>query len=99
MLITITTKKEVIITTGESLDVCFVNGNLLIEGDTTLQIPREELLSLKFDDLQSREESYSFSKTNTSQWITSVSSLLTIKVKNKLLRSILTWLFPQQQTR
>ena len=99
MLIKITTKNGVIVTTGDIKDVNLSNGffNLVDEGRDLL-VCKNELLSIHIEDVPSNEQTYVFPDTNVNQWNSSVSSLITIKVRNKFIRKFLSWIFPHYKT-
>jgi hypothetical protein len=100
MLIKITTKKGVIVTTTKTDELCIKHGHVLLGKENQEQlIDKKEILAIEIEDYSSQEYTYSFPNLNTNDWSSSLCSLITINVRNKYIRKFLSWIFQQQPTK
>lgn len=57
------------------------------------EIPWEKLLEIQISDLQGDPAMYRIEKKQSASWVTRLDNLITIQVKNKLVKRLLVWLF------
>lgn len=101
MLVKAQTKKGTEITVVDSNSkVSFTDQGLVLtsESGVVSTIPTRELIEISFKDIQNCEVSYTLEGYDTETWTSYLKDVISIKVKNKVIRKILTWLFKQPTT-